>query len=124
MSKRTYLSNVNVDGVRVSFGVTVLLWEEEGLHYAMSPSLDITGYGKTEEEAKRSFEVMSQEFMLYTHRKKTIYTELERLGWTVNRSKKRVKAPDMLEMIEDNAELRDVLQRPYKKREHTLELML
>lgn len=52
--------------------MTVLLWEEGGVRFAMSPSLDITGYGKTEVEAKVSFEVMLQGFDTYTHRKMTI----------------------------------------------------
>ena len=125
MSKANYRSEVKVgDGQKVMFSVVVLLWKEDAIHYAMSPSLDITGYGRTEEEAQKSFEVMAHEFMLYTHRKKTIYTELERLGWTINKKKRRVKAPDMLEMLEDNEELKEVINRPYTTREHAVHLML
>ena len=89
----------------------MLLWEEDGIHYVFSPSLDITGYGKTEKESKHSFEVMLDEFVDYTHSKGTVYKELERLGWTVNRKKKRVKAPDHNELMSDNESYREIAMR-------------
>lgn len=124
MSKKHLTAKYDLEGVKMSLGVTVLIWEEDGLHYTMSPSLDITGYGKTEIEAKASFEVMLQEFVTYTHRKKTIFQELERLGWAVNRKRKRVVAPDMLDMIKENEELKDVINKDYRKYERTVELAL
>lgn len=124
MSKKHLTAKYDLEGVKMSLGVTVLIWDEDGMHYAMSPSLDITGYGKSEADAKASFEVMLQEFVTYTHRKKTIFQELERLGWAVNRKRKRVVAPDMLDMIKENEELKDVINKDYRKYERTVELAL
>ena len=112
MSKKTFSGEYDVDGLRVGLHVPVYLWKEENLVYAMSPALDITGYGYTEEEAQKSFEVMMEEFVSYTHRKKTIYKVLEGLGWTTNKKKKRVAAPLMEDLLRDNEELRDILKKP------------
>lgn len=110
--KRVIASKALKDGERVTLGMNVLLWKEAGIHYAFSPSLDITGYGKTEVEARRSFEVMLDEFLEYTHNKGTIFKELERLGWTVNKKKKRVKAPEHHELLADNEDYREIVNRP------------
>lgn len=113
MSQKRFLASKRLrTGQLVTIGANVLLWEEDGLHYAFAPALDITGYGKSEAEAKRSFEVMLDEFLDYTHSKGTIFKELERLGWTVNRKKKRVKAPDHHELVEDNPDYREIVGRP------------
>ncbi|HMN04270.1 MAG TPA: hypothetical protein PKD45_00970 [Flavobacteriales bacterium] len=124
MSKKQVTASYRVGKERIELGVTVLVWEEDGLFYAMSPALDITGYGKTEQEAKDSFEVMLDEFVVYTHRKKTIFQELENLGWMVNRKKKRVVPPDILDLIQENEAVRDVVNRDFKKYDRTLELAL
>lgn len=58
--------------------------KEEGINYIYSPALDLTGYGKNVKEAKESFEVTLKEFIDYTDNKKTIFDELEHLGWLVN----------------------------------------
>jgi len=88
MSQKRVLASKHLkSGQIVTVGANVLLWKEDAIHYAFSPSLDITGYGKTESEAKRSFELMLDEFLDYTHSKGTIFKELERSGWTVNRKK-------------------------------------
>lgn len=119
MSQKRILASKRLQtGQLVTVGANVLLWKEDGVHYAFAPSLDITGYGKTEAEAKRSFEVMLDEFLEYTHNKGTIFKELERLGWTVNKKKKRVKAPDHLELLEDNPDYREITSRPGVKHMH------
>ncbi len=91
---------------------TILFWEEDGIHFAYSPALDLTGYGKSKEEAKRSFEITLDAFAKYTHNKGTIYKEPERLGWTINKKKRRVKAPGYEEMLEDNEKPRELVKQP------------
>jgi len=81
MSKKHFPDEYILKGEKLAHGLTILHWKEGDIHYAMSPTLEITGYGKTEVEAKSSFEVMLQEFVTYTYRGKTIFLELERLGW-------------------------------------------
>jgi len=90
----------------------LLLFEEDGVNFVYSPALDLTGYGHGEENAKKSFEIVLEEFVRYTDRKKTIYSELERLGWTVNRLKKRVTAPVEDTLVERNSTYRELKDNP------------
>ena len=105
------VASYNRDNDHFNFQLSVLFWEEDGIHYAYSPALDLTGHGKSKQEAKRSFETTLDAFAKYTHNKGTIYKELERLGWTINKKKRRVKAPDYEEMLEDNETLRELSKR-------------
>ncbi len=95
----------------INFSLSVLFWKDGDQHFLFSPALDMTGYGRTVEEAKRSFNVQLDEFTAYTANKNTLLKELERLGWTVNKKKRRAKAPEYQEMLMDNEGLRDLSSR-------------
>ena len=86
----------------VELSVSIFLWEENSIFYVYSPALDLTGYGLSKEEARESFETVLQEFIVYTHNKKTIFAELENLGWAVNKKKKRVVSPDFEDLLSEN----------------------
>lgn len=86
----------------VEVSISIFLWQEESIFYVYSPALDLTGYGKTEQEARESFAIVLNEFLVYTHNKKTIFAELERLGWAVNKKKRRVISPDFEDLLGDN----------------------
>lgn len=86
----------------VELQVSIFLWEEDAIFYVYAPALDLTGYGVSKEEARDSFETVLHEFIVYTHNKKTIFTELENLGWAVNKRKKRLISPDFEDMLSEN----------------------
>ena len=102
MAKGKLSASYQTDKHQIEIGVEVLTWAEDNIHFMYVPSLDVTGYGNTETEAKRSFKITLNEFIKYTFNKQTIFDELERLGWTVNRKKKRAQQPQKNELIEDN----------------------
>ena len=95
-----------------NISLSILVWEDDGIHYIYSPALDLTGYGTSSVEAQESFEIMLDEFVRYTENKKTIYQELERLGWTVNKKKKRVHPPEKEQMLQDNETYRNLIEMP------------
>lgn len=97
----------------VELNVSIFLWEEDSIFYVYSPALDITGYGLSKEEARESFETVLHEFVVYTHNKKTIFKELENLGWAVNKKKKRVISPDFEDMLSENEHFKHL----YKSKE-------
>ncbi len=103
----------------VNVGLSLILFEEDDFNFVYSPALDITGYGKSEIEAKASFEVVLEEYLSYTHNKETIFEELEKLGWTVNKRKKRINAPSEDELWGDNETYRDVMTKSNVRREQT-----
>lgn len=86
----------------VELSLSIFLWQEDTIFYVYSPALDLTGYGLSKEEARESFETVLHEFIAYTHNKKTIFTELENLGWAVNKKKKIVVSPDFEDMLSEN----------------------
>jgi hypothetical protein len=102
MAKAKFTGTYNTKYYRVDVGLNMLIWEADGIFYCYSPALDLTGYGKTKEDAKQSFEDTMDEFITYAHNKRTIFDELEKLGWTVNKKKRRVSAPSEQQMLEDN----------------------
>ena len=92
--------------------IGVFTWSSDGIYYAYCPSLDMTGYGNNKDGAIKSFETTFHEFLKYVTNKKTLWEELEHLGWAVNKKKKRVNAPKMTEMLQENEVFRDVFNKP------------
>lgn len=111
MAKARFKGTFNQGKYLITISVSLYIWDEDGITFVYSPALDITGYGNTEEEAKKSFRITLDEFVNYTHKKKTIFDELESLGWAVNRKKKRLHAPDLEELRTDNDTFRDLLRK-------------
>jgi hypothetical protein len=65
----------------VEANLPVLFFEDNGVSIVHCPALDLSGYGKTEDEARRSFEVVLEEFFDYTLEKSTLAKVLNKLGW-------------------------------------------
>jgi hypothetical protein len=97
------------DKQTVKVNVPVIVFEEDNLHYAYIPSLDLTGYGTTEDEARSSLEIMLSEFFRYTCNKHTLFIELKRLGWKVRKEKKNYQAPAISEQLVSNEQLKDII---------------
>lgn len=93
---------------QIQLDISIFSWEENSVNFVYCPALDLTGYGYSFEEAKESFHVILEEYIKYTHNKKTIFNELEKLGWAVNRRKRKVVAPDFEELLSDNDHFKDL----------------
>ncbi len=94
-----------------SLKVNLQVWvfEEEKVYFTYMPSLDSTGYGKTEEEAKESLTIVLDEFLRYTLDKNTLYIEMQRLGWKIKSKKKPIHAPQMSDLINTNEQLKEIV---------------
>jgi hypothetical protein len=103
----------------VKIGLTLILWKENEIYFQYSPQLDLTGYGKSANEAQSSFEQTLKDFIDYTLNKDTLFDELERLGWTTNKKKKRLRAPEEEQLLEDNETYKDLLNMPGTTRSTT-----
>lgn len=114
MSKVKFESTYYDGKNKISVGLGLYLWDENGIFYVYSPSLDLTGYGESAIKAKASFEQTLEEFLNYTQSKKTLFEELEHLGWAVNKKKKRVHAPDINDLLEDNESFRNIYEQAKK----------
>ena len=125
MAKEQFSTSSNDGDLKIDIRLAVYIWQEDQRYFVFSPALDVTGYGRTEIEAKESFEITLHEFISYMHNEKTIFDELEQLGWTVNRKRKRVHAPNLEQMLEDNEVYRRLLVRDGVRTEkRNIELIL
>ncbi|WP_300705059.1 hypothetical protein [uncultured Alistipes sp.] len=100
---------------RIIVNLSVILFEDGGSIVAYCPALNVYGYGKTEIEARKSFEFCLSEFLNYSLKKKTFIAELESLGWTMKKRKKFI-APAFSYLLERNKTLKKVMDtKDFKK---------
>ncbi|MFN5169670.1 MAG: hypothetical protein ACK5DD_08600 [Cyclobacteriaceae bacterium] len=117
--KLSHTSQYRDDHKRINVKLSLIEFEEDGLHFIYSPALDLTGYGKTEEEAKESYNLAMEEFLRYTSNKETIFHELQRLGWSV--SKKKVAAPSLSSLLKSRAYLEEIFtEKNFRKTDETI----
>ena len=113
MSKNLRHSAIYKSGsMKIKADLPVIVFEEDGIFYSYCAPLDLYGYGKTEAESKKSFEITLAEFLRYTSNKKTLEKELRRLGWSIKKPKKNVPqyiAPDFSHLVNQNEDLNRIL---------------
>ena len=100
-------------GNKLKIDLWVATFKEGKNHIAYAPALDLAGYGKTLPEARKSFEIIIEEYLIYTNKKGTLLKELRRLGWKVSESKKGAKSPALSELIVNSEILKDVVDKPH-----------
>ena len=113
--------NAKVSGVivtndrKITVNLFVILFEDNGSQIAYCPALNVYGYGETEQEARKSFEVCLGEFFDYTIKKKTLVKELEALGWSIKKERK-FTAPPFTNLLGSNKYLRKIMDtKDFKK---------
>lgn len=88
--------------------------DENNIHFIYSPHIDLTGYGKTIAEAKKSFEIVLEDFVDYTLKKKTLGKVLSDLGWKLKgtaKKPKKVIAPSITSVIKDNRYISEIFDK-------------
>ena len=105
-----YLSGVKKIGKNsITMNLQVFIFEEDNVHFAFMPSMDLIGYGNDEEAAKESLKIVLDEFLRYTLNKNTFYIEMQRLGWKVKNKKKPMIAPQISDLINTNDQLKEIV---------------
>jgi len=88
--------------------------DENNVHFIYSPHLDLTGYGKNLREAKKSFEIVFEDFIDYTLKKKTLGKVLTNLGWELKGSLKKprkILAPSITSVIKENDYVSEIFDK-------------
>jgi hypothetical protein len=102
--------------------LSLIEFEEDGLHFVYSPALDLTGYGKSPIEARESYNCAMEEFLRYTSNKETAHEVLESLGWTITK-KKNISAPSLSELIKNRSYLEEIFtEKQFRKTDETVTL--
>ena len=98
------------EGTGIDVLLSVILYSEEGIHYAYCAALDILGYGNTEAEARQSFEVMIRETLTDAVASGTLLAMLQDCGWRNNQ-----EPPKTSDLIARNSDLADIVNnKTYK----------
>ena len=88
--------------------------DENMIHFIYSPHMDLTGYGNDIVEAKKSFEIVLEDFVDYTLKKKTLGKVLSNLGWELKGSAKKPKkilAPSITSVIKENKYVSEIFDK-------------
>jgi len=88
--------------------------DENKVHFIYSPHLDLTGYGYNLSEARKSFEIVFEDFIDYTIKKKTLPKVLSDLGWIIKGSEKHPKkilAPSIASVINENDYVSEIFDK-------------
>jgi len=95
----------------------VLSFKDDNAHIIYCPALDLSGSGNTESQAKESFALTVAEYLDYTTKKRTLFNDLRKLGWSIHKNRKKLASPPpMSELLENNEEFSRIFDNyPYKK---------
>jgi len=108
----------------ITCNLPLILFEEDNNHITFCPALDISGYGPTESEANKSFEITLGEYFRYTVNKRTLEEDLKKLGWTIKKHlKKAAIPPSMVELLENNEDFNRIFNtHDFRKRSTTINI--
>jgi len=74
----------------------------------------LTGYGVNIEEAQKSFDIVFEDFVDYTLKKKSIGKVLEKMGWSIKgavKKPKKVIAPSITSVISKNKYVSEIFDK-------------
>lgn len=91
--------------------VSVYTFREGENVIAYCPSLDLSGYGRTQKEAKESFGIVMKDYLDYCTREGTLHEDLVNHGWSM--ASRQAAEPALTHMIRRNRELRGILDLPH-----------
>ena len=102
----------------------IIIFKDGNNEIVYCPALDLSGYGKNEDDAKESFKVCLGEFFKYTTNKNTLRKELCRLGWVIKNSKnKPMLPPSMSQLLEENDNFSNIFNNyPFRKIDEQIEI--
>lgn len=98
----------------------IFSYREGNVRIMYSPALDISGYGNTVEEAKRSFYIVFHEYLRCCVENGTLDADLIKHGWKKIAAESDYRSPDIVSMIRSNSNLRSLIQGNFQKVSRTL----
>jgi len=109
---------------QIMINLSLISFQEDDKYIIFCPALDICGSGNTESEAEESLNITLGEFMLYTTRKKTLTSELKRMGWIIKKSQRKpMTPPPMSHLLEHNEEFNRIFNEfPFRKFDKAVEV--
>ena len=83
--------------------ISVVQFKEDDTVIIYCPALDLSGYGASDDEAKRSFQTVLLEYIRYADNKGTLDADLKAHGWTrVKQKTPSMIPPTMTDLLATN----------------------
>lgn len=113
MSNLHISADLDFNNDKYHVGLSLVEFNEDDVTIIYSPALDLSGYGHSQVEAKKSFSEALQEFFRYTNSKKTLDKALKKLGWSIKGSKKKPKfnPPKDSELVKSNPLYNEIVNK-------------
>lgn len=110
-------NKISNDGHNLQITLDVYVFMEDDIYIAYAPSLDLSGYGETEEEAMDSFSIVIEEYISYGLSNHTLIKDLRGHGWKVRSFRQcKFSAPSFDTLFRRNDMFRDILTtKDYRK---------
>jgi len=88
--------------------LSLVEFKEKNQYIIYSPALDLSGYGTTAKEAKKSFAEVLAYFLEYAMENQTLSQDLKRLGWKI--TDKQITPPSLKNIILHNQNFVDIFE--------------
>jgi len=91
--------------------LSLISYKDDEAYYSYCPSLELTGYGNNENEARQSFNIVLEEYIRYTTENQTLIEDLEEHGWKIAGNGKKITPPKISELLQTNNELKNIFNK-------------
>ena len=109
-SKLKYRAKHTSEGSIISTELMLISFVENNVTFIYCPALDLTGYGNCDEEAKKAFSQTLKIYFDYTKNKKTLFEDLQKHGWIIEKQKK-LKSPDFDLLFKRNKQFKSIVNK-------------
>lgn len=106
--------------------VSVVEFREEDTYIIYCPALDLSGYGESDTEAKKSFEIVLHEYIRYADNKGTLNDDLIAHGWKKRGKTTSMVPPSMTQLLTSNENFSRIFnkQPSYQKYDMPVEVAI
>ena|SRR5215469_2598851 len=91
---------------KIEVRLDMIDFQENGIFFTYAPALDLSGYGRSQDEAHRSFDIVLQEYISFTTSQKTLTEDLVRHGWYI--TDQHINPPSLTWLLENNEQAKEV----------------
>lgn len=105
------MKTIEINNTGIKANLSVFIFKEDDVFHAYCPELDLVGYDKTEDGARKSFEWVLKDYFDYTIANGTLEQDLINHGW------RRAKSGKVAEPTQSMLLRRSQLKRVLKKSE-------
>jgi hypothetical protein len=111
MAQLNFSGRLDYKGQSIKVSLGMYLFKEEMSYILYCPALDLSSYGDTEEQAKKSFADVFEMTVKYMLNENTLKEDLINHGWQINSLKqKKIKAPSFDTLLKNNDSFREILE--------------